>query len=663
MRSITLSLLILLCPVFALAQENFGFPFGKTTYTEIDVNVYEKDTSAAAYFIKEVAEAHIDYKTNNTLIFTYHAKIKILKQSAASLGDVRIKMGKSLTGSSREQVRNIRASAFNITSTGLKETKLDPKSVFMEKNDRGLYDYAKFAIPDVKAGTIIEYQYELVSPFIFNFRKWDFQSDIPKMYSEYWTVIPANYVYNIILRGYLPLTSRKDDILKACINDGGGSIADCVSTRYIMKNVPAFREEEYMTARENFMSSINYELSEVRHWNGRVDKVTKEWEDADEELRRDDRFGQQLRKGKDVVDGYLDVSILSEPDQLTKAKKIYDFVKFRFTWNDYFGKYSDLGIKKAFDQKTGNVADINLSLVAALRYAGFEADPVLLATRGVERPTELHPVLSDFNYVIARVSIGDKVYLLDAVDDFLPFGLISDYCYNGKGRVMAEQGSYWTDIKPTDRNRMAIQGNLKLTPEGMMKGAITYTYYGYAAVGRRKALMRFSDETTYLEDVRANNHAYAIEAYKRTMEDDLSLPIVEVFDVEISVFDTPSTTHFLFNPFFGHQTKANPFKTEQRHFPVDYGVPVDRNIVVSVEYPDDVEVASLPDRVGMTLPRAGGRYIYLAESDGTKLSVSNIFSISKPQFAPEEYPFLRELYARMIQAENADIIFQRKSKK
>ncbi|HZY78622.1 MAG TPA: hypothetical protein VFE50_03810 [Cyclobacteriaceae bacterium] len=660
MRRITPTLLILLCPVLALAQENFGFPFGKTTYSEIDVKNYTKDTSAAAYYIKELAEAHVDDATNSLIIFTYHAKIKILKQSAVDLADIRVKLGKSIDGSAKEEIHRVRASAFNIVNNSLKETKMDPKSVFLEKNDKGMYDYAKFAVPDVKAGTVIEYQYEIISPFLYNFRKWEFQAEIPKMYSEYWTLIPGNYVYNIILRGYLPLTEKKDEVVRSCVTSGNGASANCQSTRYIMKDIPAFKEEEFMTAKENYISSINYELSELRHWDGRVDKVTKEWKDADEELKLHDKFGQQLRKGKDVVDGYVDASILSEPDQLTKAKKIYDFIKFRFTWNDIYGKYSDLGIKKAFDQKIGNVADINLSLIAALRYAGLQTEPVLIATRDVERPTELHPVLSDFNYVIAKVVIGDKTYLLDAVDDFLPFGLISDFCYNGKGRAIAEQGSYWMDIKPTDKNRLVTQVNMKLDAEGTLKGTITYSHYGYASVSRRKKLMSFPDEKAFLEDLNSNNHEYSIEGYKRTMEDDLSRPIVEVFDVQLSAFDTPASTHFLFNPFFGQQTKTNPFKTVERNFPVDYGVPLDRSVLVSIEYPSNVEVTSLPDKVGMTLPAAGGRYIYAAQSDGTKLSISNLFSISKPLFAPEEYPYLRELYAKMIQAENADIIFQRK---
>jgi transglutaminase-like putative cysteine protease len=662
MNRITLTLVILIYPVFVQAQENFGFPFGKISYAELDAKSIPADTSAEAYVIKELAEAHVDYETNNKIIFTYHVKIKILKQSGSDRGDINVSLKKGSGSSRKDEIRDVQASAFNIVNNKIEETKMDSKSLFVERNGKRQYDEAKFAIPNVRAGTVIEYQYVIVSPFLYNFKKWEFQTDIPKIYSEYRTVIPGNYSYNVTLRGYLNLTEKKDDIIQGCIHAGNGASAACATTRYVMKDIPAFREEEYMTAKENYLSAINFELSEVRDWDGRVNKFTKEWKDADEELRLDENFGQQLRKNRDAFEDRIGLPVLSEADPLIKAKKVYDYVKYAMIWSEYFGAYTDVGIKKALEQKQGNVADINLGLVAALRYAGLDAEPVMLATRHIERPIEIHPVLNDFNYVIAKLNLGDKVYLLDATDQTLPFGLISEYCYNGKGRVITEKGSYWMELKPTDRNRVVTQVNLKLSNEGVMNGTITHSYYGYAGVDRRKHILAFSDEKSYLQDVRAKNHTMEISSYNRKMEDDLSRPIVETFTVEIPAFDTPVTTHFLFSPFFNGKLEINPFKTETRNFPVDYGVPMERNLIVSVEYPDNVEITSLPDKKGIALPNAGGRYIYAVQNDGGKLVINNLLSIARPIFSPEEYPYLRELYAQRIQAESADIIFQRKGK-
>src|SRR5690606_111681 len=137
----------------------------------------------------------------------------------------------------------------------------------------------------------------------------------------------------------------------------------------------------------------------------------------------------------------------AEADQLVRAKGVYDYIVGHYEWNGLNGKYCEQGLRKAFEAKSGNVGDINVSLIAALRYAGLEADPVILSTRSNGYATELFPSLSDFNYVIARLVIDGETYLLDATDPLMPFGMIPFHCLNGRGRVIGDRESSWLDIK------------------------------------------------------------------------------------------------------------------------------------------------------------------------------------------------------------------------
>ena len=157
-----------------------------------------------------------------------------------------------------------------------------------------------------------------------------------------------------------------------------------------------------------------------------------------------------------------------------------------------YGEYSEFGIKKSFESKTGNVGDINLSLIAALKYAEVPVEPMLLSTRKNGLVTDLYPVLSDFNYVVAKVTIADKIYLLDATDDFHPFGLLPERCLNGKGRVIGDKESYWFELKPTDKEKTTTMLTLVLDDDGVIKGSIQYLYAGYKAVSERKKIYGFS---------------------------------------------------------------------------------------------------------------------------------------------------------------------------
>ena len=641
-----------LCTAFSQGHD---FPFGQTSYRELEMKIYDNDSNAVAVILNELGEGYIEDDNDYNLIFEYHVRIKILKQEGVKFADIEIPLHKQ--EGRAETIRSIKASSFTINNGTMKETRLDSKNIFSE-NPGKYWDVKKFAIPNVREGSVIEYQYKLESPFKFNFRSWEFQNDIPKIRSEYWATIPANYNYNITLRGMQQLEKHENELIKQCFYQGK---ADCVRHQFVMTTIPAFKEEEYMTAKSNFLSAINFELAEFRSFDGKVIKYTKEWKDVELDLRREEKFGQQLRKGKDIVDDHVELAMSGESDPLIKAQKIFEFIKEWYQWDGMNGMFSEYGIKKAFSTKKGNVGDINLTLIAALRYAGLSVDPVILSTRSNGLPIEIHPVLSDFNYVMARLTIGDKVYMLDAVDDFTPFGLIPVRCLNGKGRVIGEKESYWTELKPTDKARQISMLTLKLDKDGTMRGTIHYTYYGYEALSKRKEISEFNTQEDYLNDLKNKTHKTRILKSELVNADDLSKPLTEKFEVEIETFEDLNAAHFIFNPFIESLVKTNPFKSKERYYPVDFAVPVDESIIINLEYPENLELTELPENKALALPNAGGRYVFSIQNMGNKMILNHSLSITRIVYSQDEYHYLKELYSRILQVQNTAVVFKKKN--
>jgi hypothetical protein len=402
-------------------------------------------------------------------------------------------------------------------------------------------------------------------------------------------------------------------------------------------------------------------LAEVKYFNGSIDKITKEWKDAEEELRRDERFGLQLKRGRDVLDGPIAQLIEGESDALQKAQKIYDFIVAWYRWNDGYGKYSESGIKKAFDSKIGNVGDINLSLIAALKYAGLQVEPMILSTRESGLPTELYPVLSDFNYVVAKLNMDNKVYLLDATDDFMPFGLLPERCLNGKGRVLGEKESYWYELKPANRAKQLSMITLKLHPDGVFRGTIQTTHIGYKAVEQRKVIYAFSNQKEYADNLSSKLNQINIEEFKIESLEDFKKPLVEKFTVAIEGYDYVNTNSFLFNPFIIERWERNPFKSSERLYPVDFGVPIEETMILHLEYPDEFEVAELPRKIGIALPDGGGHYIFEVQRNGSKLIINSSLLVSKTVFTSTEYHYLKELFNQIVQAHGTHLVFKRKN--
>jgi hypothetical protein len=650
MRALIIFVVLISLSLTTSAQEITGFPFGKTSYSDLEFNEYKADTSAGAVVINEFGEAFVENRNDHNIIFQYHVKIKILKKHALDAADFEIPLYRNETKS--EKLRSVKASSFNIENGSMREVRLEDKNVFTE--DKGHYDLKKFAVPNVRVGSVIEVAYEIESPFFFNFRSWEFQSEYPKIYSEYWATIPANYVYNITLKGFLKPIKNESERVIGCFGTGGG--ADCARYKFAMEFIPAFIIEEYMTAPSNFISAVNFELSEVIQLDGHRDKMTSQWKDAELEMKRNDKFGVQLKRGKDIAD-LIGPLIAGETDSLVIAKKVYNFVRDWYRWNEGYGMFSEFGIRKAFDTKTGNIGDINLSLITALRFAGLYTNPVILSTRKNGLPTDLHPVLSDFNYVVARVTINKKSFLLDASDDFYPFGLLPERCLNGKGRVLTEEGSSWVELRPANKRKSITNIILKLDSTGSLKGTTKTTYIGYEAVNMRKEIFEFNDEAEYIKDLKNNEKEFEIENVTIENYSDLESPLIKKMEINIPAAASGNNS-FLFNPFLENRWTKNPFKANERLYPVDFGPPLEEIVSITIQYPQGYEIANLPEKTIVTLPNSSGRFALEYSNVDRVFKLSSSLMIVKSVFFSPEYPQLKEMFNVVTQIQNSDLLFK-----
>ena len=278
-----ISFLFLLLTINAKSQSNYNSNNYKVSNSDLTLSSYEKDSLANALVIYEFGKSHIEDRKFD-LIFEFKQKLKILNREGFDKANVTVYLYNNKN--SKETIDNIIATTYNIENGKKTNTKLEKSQIFKEKyNDH--YTLVKFSMPNVKAGSIITYSYKIKSPFIYKYKPWRVQSDIPKLYSEYQTSIPANYEYSIKLVGGLKLDKNEQKIKKYCVDGGNGTSADCTETTYVMKNIPAFIDEGFMTTRDNYLSRIEYELKIVNGFDGTTDNITKTWDTTDKELKLD----------------------------------------------------------------------------------------------------------------------------------------------------------------------------------------------------------------------------------------------------------------------------------------------------------------------------------------------------------------------------------------
>lgn len=640
----------------AFAQKN---PIGELTNEELTMKAYTGDTSAHAVVLKELGNAYFKIQQDSRIILEYTVRIKIFDNKGFDEGNVIIPIYKG-DNLKYESVTNISGTTTYIDVNGKTvKASLDTKSVIKE-NKNSNWDLVKFTLPDLHEGCVIEYSYKLSSPFIFNFRSWEFQSDIPKIESKYVTTIPQVYHYNISYKGPYELIADLPELMKDCFTGGGSDLkTDCWKNTYVLDSVPAFVEEAYMTARSNFLSTINFELSEYTDYMGIKHGVTKEWKNIDEELMTSDVFGKQLQK-KDVFATEIKALLGNQTDELLKAKTIFKHIQKWFKWDGSTGIYPD-GLRKAYEKRSGNIADINLSLVSAMTSAGLFCEPVLLSTRNNGTINKLYPVVSDFNYVIARVQIGEKSYLLDASDSFLPFGLLPIHCINDQGRVMSfTRPSFWIDLKATHKSVDSYSLVLALDETGKIKGKLTNFSIGYEAHNKRKTIKKFNSVEEYIEDLDERYPKMKILKSEISNLDSLESTLSESYDIEIDAYDNLNQEKFLYNPFLMVKLTENPFKLAERLYAVDWGIPSETRLMLSLAFPDKFRVVSSPATARLGLPLDGGLFITTQEISENVIQLSQRTLFNKSIYTPEEYPYLKELFNKIVDTHKTDFVFEKK---
>lgn len=648
-------LLLALCNS-VIAQK---FEYRSVTAAELNMTSYNRDPSAHAVVLDEHGDSQIRAVNDDRikLVYQYHVRIKIFDNEGFKEGTVEIPIyiGKEV----EEQIDDIAGVTTYVDETGrTRIEELQPEKVYKVAQNKN-HTTVKFAMPGLRKGCVIEYKYTITTPYFEDFRYWQFQTDIPKIKSDYETHIPGFWSYNASIRGSLKLDKNVAELERECFSSHGAN-SDCSHFVYGMNNIPAFVEEDYMTSPKNFISAIYFELTEYTNpYTGVKTRLAQEWTDVDKTLKNDAYFGVHMKRKDQLKERIMPV-IAGKTDELEKAKAVYAYVQKNMKWTE-LNSFGSENIRKALDNHSGNAGDINMALVSALMSAGINTEAVLLSTRNYGVVNKLYPVITEFNYVIAKANIGGKSYLLDATDPLLSFGMLPMRCLNDQGRVMSlDKPSYWIDIvTPNVRNTTSLL-NLTLQGDGKLVGTVTNYSRGYSAYEKRRAIKKFNSLDEYVENVDEKLSKIKIKKYQIDNVDSLDGPVSEVFDVEIEAYDDLNHTKLSFNPFLFDRITTNPFKLDERSYPVDWGMASEARFILNLKLPEGYTIENPPQNTGIALPNKGGSFSVVYNEGQNSFSLSHVMQFNKSIYVSEEYPYLKELYNKIILSEKNEMVFKKK---
>ncbi|MDP9043069.1 MAG: DUF3858 domain-containing protein, partial [Bacteroidota bacterium] len=352
-------------------------------------------------------------------------------------------------------------------------------------------------------------------------------------------------------------------------------------------------------------------------------------------------------------------SVVGDNDnEIERAKKIYSFIRdhFKVTSRNW-GIDDNSTLEKVNKDRTGNVAEINLLLIALLRSQKLEADPVILATRDNGLTNASYPVMDNYNYTICRLIVNGKIYCLDASVSTLGFGKLPTECYNGYARVITKNNNALLlspdSINESESIIISIENE-----DGKKPLNLYWTEQaGYYRSSEIRSAIKQKSVETYTKSLSEKSSVKGkIDSFSIDNLNDFNQPLSVSFKTSI---DPGNEDHFYFNPLLGTGLKENPFKAAERSYPVELPYTSDKIFVLNMEVPAGYEVEELPKSTKITLNDSEGFFEYRIQKNANTIQFRSLINIKKATFEPEDYNTLKDFYAAIIKKQGELIVFKK----
>jgi hypothetical protein len=650
MKTFQLSVVLLFFSFLILRGQENSRKYGVVGSEELKLKEYEKDPEAEALVLYDVGCSYFIRKESSyDLVFERTTRIKILDESGIDWSEIEIPFYRE--GNIRERVYDIEATTYNLKNGGVSKTNLDPAATFEEQ----LNDYwiiKKFAMPNVKAGSVIEYRYKIESPYKFNLRDWEFQWQIPVLYSEYEVSMIPFYEYIYLLQGRSKFDHQESYVQKGVDRQFGSISFQDMVHKLVMKDVPSFRDEAFISSINDYIIKVDFQLAKINYPTGVKVDIQTTWEELIEERIKHKDFGKYISKSEKIVSKLTGMTWNENQPEEERFNAVIDYFKTNYSWNEHMATYASKSANDFAADKLGNCADMNLFTVGALRSAGIKAHPILISTREHGKIKSDYPFSHFFNYVIVMAEVGGKVILTDVTDSYCMNDRIPERCINDNGLVVMKDQVEWLSLNCSGPSARNSQFSVEWIGE-KCNVEMSQSFTEYDAIFYRKAYTEEPDAVASLLDSeggRIDKTSISVQNISRRDQ-----PLI--FEYEFS--DEPEVINdkIYLSPFFNRTAGENPLKQRTRTYPVDMTYPRKRTFTATIPVPDGFEVDYLPDETKIKNQEFEMEYKIL-ENEG-HLTVLFNYYFKNSVYPVSSYKKIRYYYDELVKKGNDQIVFSR----
>ena len=646
LKKITLTYLLFFIPLYITAGEPFNF--GRISEEDMNLEYYkEKYPDETAIIIGNIANSDFVFKSGSfRYVYQHKKRVMILNEAGLDYGDISIPFYES--ANYKELISRFRAHVYN--KNGGLVRKIDRNRVNQREgyivDKGGNWKELRFAFPGVKAGSVIEYRYEIESNNFINMRSWHFQNLIPVLYSEYKVNLPAFFIYMMRGRGVgdIDMQSHQEESFgRIVFPESNVSITyNTTEYKWAAKDIPPLKLEPFTDNISNYLTGLHFELQHINYPESDIIHYTTTWPDVNKKIIDNTGFGIFLEEASKLMAKYPgDKSFDSDMEAIWWA---INTISDKISWNERNSLLASNTPEEVLTLGSGNAAEINLMLVALLKNLGIETYPVVLSTVNNGALLIDIPTITHWNYVVAMAKDQNNEILLDAtVPKPIP-GYLPRRAINESGRIVDDSIYKWVDLEKNIMFNEKKQYDIKINKQGDLSGTLEFAYNDFGKYSLIQQLENIDEEEywkRFSERTGARISNSSIEWDAENYD-----PVIFKADFDIPSYAQKIGNELLIPAVLFETNDENPFKKEERLYPVVYSHKINSKTSINLELEDNLKVNYLPDNKLARFPKFLNR-IWFDENDNQ----INIYIENRRNSRvvnAEDYDGLKDYYQKKI---------------
>lgn len=626
--------------------------WGKPTDEELNMTEYEADKDADAVELCRLVEVSYNWINDNFRVY-YRVKcrLKVLKPEGKRVGDQTISFRINDNHLRHEIVGGLKATTYNMENGKVVKTKMENSMVHEEQFDKTT-QLIKFSVPQVRVGSVIEYEYRLESDFYYDLRDWHAQKGIPVVYTRYDLSVPEWFVFNLDQTGMI-LLEHQEKSGSMTIGDTHLTVNEDIFTG---RNLPALKDDDYVWCAEDYGTKITHELKGIYVPGAVYKDYTAKWEDIDKMLLEDEEFGGRIKKSSPLKDEIQSSGIPAISDPRERAAACWKLLSKKVKWNGDYAFWAKSGAK-TLKEATGTNADINFLYINMLHDAGIEAIPVALRLRNRGHLPMSHASLKYLSTFVVGIQVNDSTYeYMDASAEDGYLNVLPPRLLTDMARVIRKgsQGE-WVNLQKTARSVETVVIQATLNEEGLISGNKVTNCVGESAANLRKKWRTAKDSIDVIHEIQENDEI-EISQYELVGQHDFSPTVRET--ISFTKACTTADDLIYLNPLVFIPQRKNPFTTDTRDLPVEFPYSQRETYNVMLKLPEGWQVEEMPQPIILKFDGITARMG--VQQNGDMLQAQYRLDVNQTFFSQQQYQDLKSFLDKLIESNKKIITLKKK---